>query len=332
MEATGLAPVADSRHPAAGSARRESEGNLMHRVLVEIPGLGTRLSSFSVFFLLACVSALTITAWRARREKLNPDDVYGLAIWLMGGGYLGARGLFLAIHPETIHHFTDIFKVWEGGIVFYGCIVGGLLGSVIYWSRNRFPFLPMADAVAPALVLGAGIGRVGCFYNGCCYGAVSHQAWAVSFPAGSLPWARHVMAGWISASSPFSLPVQPTQLFSALDGLLLFGLLMVYFPRRRRDGEVMALLMVTYPVTRFLIEALRQDEGAAFAGMTVSQLVSVGILLCGLALWTYLRRLPEGRFADRQRRGALAADAFRPTRTIRESRDVPMVTSESRGR
>jgi phosphatidylglycerol---prolipoprotein diacylglyceryl transferase len=271
----------------------------MHRVLVEFPGLGFKLSSFSVFFLLACVSALAITAWRARREKLNPEDVYGLAIWLMAGGYLGARGLFLAIHPETIRQFSDIFKVWQGGIVFYGCIIGGLLGSVIFWTRNRFPFRPMADAVAPALILGAGIGRIGCFFNGCCYGALSHHPWAVTFPPGSLPWARHVQAGLISITSTHSLPVQPTQLFSAIDGLLLFALLMAYFPRRKRDGEVMALLMVTYPVTRFLIEGLRQDEGAYYAGLTVSQLVSVGLFLGGIGLWVYLSRQPKKRFADR---------------------------------
>ena len=270
----------------------------MHRVLFELPGLGLKLSSFSVFFLLACVTALGVTAWRARREGLDPDDVYGLAIWLMGGGYLGARGLYLAVHPETVRHFGDVFKVWQGGIIFYGCILGGLLGSVIYWSRNRFPFRPMADAVAPALVLGAGIGRLGCFFNGCCYGAASDRPWAVTFPAGSLPWARHVQAGLISAMSSHSLPVSPTQLFAAVDGLLIFGLLSAYFPRRKRDGEVMALLMVTYPVTRFLIERLRQDEGAYFAGLTVSQLVSVGLFVCGLAVWAYLRRLPEGRFAD----------------------------------
>ena len=104
----------------------------MHRVLIEFPGLGFRLSSFSVLFLTACVTALGVTAWRARREKLNPDDVYGLAIWLMGGGYLGARGLFLAVHPETVRHVGDVFKVWQGGIVFYGCIMGGLLGSVLF--------------------------------------------------------------------------------------------------------------------------------------------------------------------------------------------------------
>jgi phosphatidylglycerol:prolipoprotein diacylglycerol transferase len=95
-----------------------------------------------------------------------------------------------------------------------------------------------------------------------------------------------------------------------VDGLLLFCLLMVYFPWRRRDGEVMALLMVTYPVTRFLIEGLRQDEGAFFAGLTVSQLVSVGLFLGGIGVWFYLSGLPKGRFADR------SVDPSRPGRAV----------------
>ncbi len=92
--------------------------------------------------------------------------------------------------------------------------------------------------------------------------------------------------------------MHPTQLYAALDGLILLALLSGYYPIRRRDGEVMALLMVTYPVTRFLIEELRSDEGVFVAGMTISQFISVLLLMAGLAFWSYLGRLPATRLAD----------------------------------
>ena len=76
-------------------------------------------------------------------------------------------------------------------------------------------------------------------------------------------------------------------------------LLSAFYPLRRRDGEVMGLLMVTYPITRFLIEYLRNDEGVFFAGFTISQNISIVLLLGGLAYWFWLSRYPRDRHADR---------------------------------
>jgi phosphatidylglycerol:prolipoprotein diacylglycerol transferase len=94
------------------------------------------------------------------------------------------------------------------------------------------------------------------------------------------------------------LPVHPTQLYSALAGLAVLAVLTVYYPRRRRDGEVMALLMIAYPISRFLIEILRGDEAPFVAGLTISQTISVLLLPCGLVFWSYLSRLPAVRYAD----------------------------------
>ena len=271
----------------------------MHRILFTIPGLGFTLHGFSLMLLLGCFGALFITAWRARREGIDPEAVFGLAAWLYSGGFIGARVLYIAQHREAVHGIADVFKIWQGGIVFYGCIAGGLIGSILYWLRHPFPFRPMADAVAPALALGSALGRIGCFLNGCCYGDRCELPLAVTFPAGSPVWHHHVELGLIGPAALRSLGVHPTQLYAALDGLILLGLLTWYFPRRRRDGEVMALLMVTYPVSRFLIECLRDDEGAFFAGLTISQNISVALFACGLLTWAYLARLPRLRYADR---------------------------------
>jgi phosphatidylglycerol---prolipoprotein diacylglyceryl transferase len=283
----------------------------MRRILFVIPGLGFELRGFGVMLLLACFAALSLTAWRARREKLDPDAVFDLAAWLITGGFIGARVVYLVRHPGAARHFWDVFTFWQGGIVFYGCILGGLVGSLIYWARHPFPFRPMADAVAPSLALGSGLGRLGCWFNGCCHGAPCDLPWAVRFPAGTQPWVRHVDVGLIPLNAPSSLAVHPAQLYAALDGLFLLGLLTWYYPRRRRDGEVMALLMTSYPITRFLIDCLRDDEGPVFAGLTLSQNISVALLACGLIAWSRLARLPRGRYADRV---GVAAPAQGPSR------------------
>ena len=118
----------------------------------------------------------------------------------------------------------------------------------------------------------------------------------------------------IEPTARFSLSVHPTQLYSILDGLVLLILLTWFFPRRKRDGEVMALLMVTYPVTRFLVESFRGDEGGVVGGLTVSQAVSVAIFVGGIATWTWLRSRPTGRYLDRRIKASipLAGPSKRP--------------------
>src|SRR5262249_16321097 len=212
-----------------------------------------------------------LVAWRAKREKLDPELLYDLSLWIFVGGLLGARLLYVWEYwgvvqdgKVQIGSLLDIFKIWKGGIVFYGSVMGGVLAFLLYWSLRRFPLRATLDAIAPALALGIAIGRLGCFLNGCCYGDRCDLPSAVSFPGQrvgvpgnrerivepSPPWADQWRHRLIPDKATWSLPVHPTQIYSSIDGLILFALLWAYYPLRRRDGEVMALLMVTYPVTR----------------------------------------------------------------------------------
>jgi phosphatidylglycerol:prolipoprotein diacylglycerol transferase len=264
----------------------------MRPILFVIPGCGIRIHSYGLMIFVACAAALAMAVWRARRERVDPDAVYELATWLFLGGVIGARVFYFVQHPESLHHPSDVFRTWEGGNVFYGCILGGLTGSILYWFRRPFPFLGMCDVAAPAVAIGAALGRIGCFLNGCCHGAISALPCAVRFPIGSHAWVRHLNAGLIPPEAPSSLPVHPTQLYSALAGFLVLGLILGDARRPRRAGELMALLMIAYPLTRWPVEALRGDEPAVFAGMTWSQSISLALLAGGMVLRFILRSRP----------------------------------------
>ena len=94
---------------------------------------------------------------------------------------------------------------------------------------------------------------------------------------------------------PRSLPIQPAQAYSAIDALVLLLLLLAYSPMRRRDGELTGIMITVYPVSRFLTEIIRTDEAAIFnTGMSISQNVSIGILIAAVALWIYVLRKPAG--------------------------------------
>ena len=261
----------------------------MRPILFEIPGWDIKVHSYGVMILLACFGALGWRVWRARREKIDTNIVYELATWLFLGGVVGARGLYVILHPEMIHSVGDIFRSWQGGNVFYGCILGGLSGSLLYWCRRPYPLWKMIDVAAPAVAIGAAVGRIGCFLNGCCDGAVCSLPWGVRFPAGSHAWMRQVNAGLISEGSPLSLPVHPTQLYAAVAALAVLGLLLAYFPWRtpagRSDGALDGLLLDHAVADR----SACADERALFLGMTSAQIISVVLVGLGLAGWLSLR-------------------------------------------
>jgi phosphatidylglycerol:prolipoprotein diacylglycerol transferase len=271
----------------------------MRQVLFEVPGIGLKVFGYGVMLFFAFIGAMYIAASRARREKLDPEHVYDMAFFVLIGGLIGARGFYvLQYWGDKVRSFWDIFEIWKGGIVFYGSILGGTLGFLVYRWRRSFPILPMLDAIAPALAFGIAIGRIGCFLNGCCYGDPCTLPWAVRFPEQSPPWVSEVGRNQIPPDAAYSLGLHPTQIYSTIDGLILFLLLTAFYPLRKRDGQVVGLLLLTYPITRFFIEYLRNDEGVFAAGMTISQLISVGLFACGVVYWIILSRGPAVRFVD----------------------------------
>jgi phosphatidylglycerol:prolipoprotein diacylglycerol transferase len=257
----------------------------MRPILFVIPGTEFQIHSYGVMVLFACTAALLIGVWRAKRDKIDPNVVYELAAWLFLGGIVGARGVYVLSHLDAMHSLRDVLRSYQGGNNFYGCILGGVIGSSLYWYRRPFPFWLMCDVAAPAVAIGIAIGRIGCFLNGCCDGALCSLPWGVQFPAGSHAWVRQLNAGLIDPDALYSLPVHPTQLYASFAGFLLLAILLPHFGRRRAPGEVMALLMIVYPITRWPLESLRGDEPAILAGMTLAQNISIIVLVLGVALW-----------------------------------------------
>ncbi|MFO0910686.1 MAG: prolipoprotein diacylglyceryl transferase [Isosphaeraceae bacterium] len=272
----------------------------MKQVLFRIPLLNIPVYGFGLLVVIAFYVALALAISRSRRERLDPSVVFDLAVVMLLGGMVGAR-LFYVIEywGERVNTLGQVFKVWEGGIVFYGGAFGGFLALFLYRLIRPFPLLPTLDAVSPGVALGAGIGRIGCFLNGCCHGGVcSIPGLGVRFPRGSPPWLAERARELIPADALWTLPLHPTQLYSALDGLLLFLVLSAFYPLRRRDGEVFALLLLGYAVTRFVSELLRDDEAALASGLTIAQTISVLLFLSGVAFWSKLAEQPPHRYAD----------------------------------
>jgi prolipoprotein diacylglyceryltransferase len=182
----------------------------MQQVLIELPFLHVPIFGFGAMLCIAFLSATWVAARRARSEGVAPEYIQDAAMWLIVGGLLGARIVYLVVeqHPTGIADFLwQLPRIWDGGIVLYGAVPGGALAYAVFYRvfarRYRFPTLQIADIIAPSIALGIAFGRLGCFLNGCCYGQVACAecaAYAVHFPLSAPPRYALVPAGYQTAA------------------------------------------------------------------------------------------------------------------------------------
>lgn len=264
---------------------------------IRIPLIGLTVYGFGAMLFVGFVTATWVAMRRARKQGIPAKTIEDSALVILIGGLLGARLFFFVQYGHTFFDdglfagLVGFFKLWEGGLVWYGGVIGAVVGFVIYARRARLPVLQYCDLMVPVVMLGLGFGRIGCLLNGCCYGSQTDLPWAIHFPVKSIPceaYQPHV------DSARCSLALHPTQIYSSINAFLLFALLSAYYPHRKRNGQVAGLLLVLYPATRFLIESLRNDEPLqGFTGMTISQNLSLVGFAAGIALLLWVRTRPE---------------------------------------
>ena len=185
----------------------------------------------------------------------------------------------------------DIFKVWQGGLMFYGGFILALIVFFVWCRVKKESPLAMSDLICVVLPLGHACGRIGCFFYGCCYGRLSESALAVSFPRGSPAWGEQLEHGLIDSTALRSLPVLPTQLFEAAALLVLFALVLAIYLRTRRYTA--GIYLVGYAFIRFGLEYLRGDPRAAVGPFSISQTISIGVFLAGVVFLTLAFRRPR---------------------------------------
>jgi phosphatidylglycerol---prolipoprotein diacylglyceryl transferase len=259
----------------------------MHPILFKIGSF--ELKSFGVMVMLGVIFGSWWLGRALRRLGVADRDAVGdlvtVSILL---GFLGARLLYLAVHPEAFHAWYSPIALWEGGIVSFGGFFGGALGAILWARRKRVSIPQLGDAMLPALFLGQTFGRIGCFLVGDDYGHPWNGPWAVTFPA---------IEGSLMPPELIGVPLHPTQLYLSLMDLLIFLPMAWLFGRRRFDGQVMTITVALYAVGRFLVEYTRGDDHARgiYGAFSTAQWISVGLL--PLAVILYVRFRSGGKLA-----------------------------------
>lgn len=206
------------------------------------------------------------------REKIE-NALYSLLFFLVVGGIIGGRIFYVVVYRhEFSGDILEIFKVWQGGLVSYGGLLGAFAGFFLWYKKSKiFPWKKVVDWLAPSLAFGHALGRLGCFFAGCCYGLPTDRPWGIVFSDSQ-------------TLAPIGFPLHPTQLYEFVF-LTFLGLFLWWrFIKLKRmsivkiDGVIFADYLILYSVGRFLIEFFRGDDPRVL-GMTPGQMMSILVLI-----------------------------------------------------
>lgn len=241
------------------------------------------LHTYGLLLAVAFLTGLYVAARQARKAGLDANRVADLGVYVLIAGLLGAKLLLLVVdfrhyrsHPE------DLLSIFQSGGVFYGGLLAALPVAWWYVRRHKLPGWATADCLAPGVVIGQSIGRLGCFAAGCCFGKPTSVAWGVTF--------RDAYANRY-VGTPLDIALHPTQLYEALLTLVIFLVLLRVADRKKFHGEVLVAYLALYAVGRFIVEFYRGDysRGTVLGGaLSTSQFIAILMLLAAAAITPYL--------------------------------------------
>ncbi len=252
------------------------------------------ISPFGVLLVAAFLVAYAMLKRGLKRLEIGNEEDASAILFAAGlGGILGAKIYYAALYRDWHLLFERSGLVWYGG---FALATVGVLWVV---RRRRLPVWSFLDAATPALALGYGVGRIGCFLVGDDYGRPTDLPWGVSFPNGLPP----TTAGYLRTEFGLDLPasiadstllrVHPTQLYETLlaTAIALVGAKLL--TRRAAPGRTALVVFALLALERFGIEFLRAKDDRFFGPLTLAQAISLAIFAVIALLW--IRRRPAGR-------------------------------------
>ncbi|MGE5280379.1 MAG: prolipoprotein diacylglyceryl transferase [Deltaproteobacteria bacterium] len=226
--------------------------------------------TYGAFVALAFLVCVPLWARAASRRGLDGERITTLGLVLLASGIAGARLLYVALDWEDFAgDWLEIARLYHGGLAWFGGLLGAGAALVVYARRQRWKVAVVLDTVAPFAALGQGIGRIGCFFNGCCHGFP--VAWGLYFQSAGMR-------------------LFPSQLLDAAT----LGLAALFLARRLREerpaGTVFAWYLVLAGLQRFLMEFIRGDMRPYYFGLSVFQWMALAVMAAGVAMLAGRRR------------------------------------------
>ena len=239
------------------------------------------LHTYGILMFAGFVLGLWVAAKRARRYGIAERHIYDLGLYLIVGALVGAKALLIVLDP--VRFWDNPWGFLGAGGVFFGGLLGAVAASIWFFRSRGIPVWNGGDLMAPSIALGHGIGRLGCFAAGCCYGVPAEGLTAVTF--------TDIYASSVTGV-PLHTPLHPTQLYEAGLELGLFLLLLWLAPRRRFPGQLFLTWALVYAAARFGIEFYRGDpRGFVLDGLlSTSQFLGIWMVAAAAIAFLVLRR------------------------------------------
>lgn len=232
--------------------------------------LGREVPLYGLCWIIGIALAFIVALFLLKRAGLDAFDLACSAVFTLGGVVIGAKLLFIIVSlPTIIELKLSPLELIAGGFVFYGGLIGGALGLLLYTRIFKVKLMNIVDVYAAVIPLGHACGRVGCFLGGCCYGMEYDGPLSYTYSEGVL-----------NASTPIGVPLFPVQLFEAGLLLLLFVPMLIIYFKTERTGICGAIYLYAYAVIRFILEYFRGDkERGSLLAFSTSQIISILIIV-----------------------------------------------------
>lgn len=238
----------------------------MYPILFKIGTLS--IYTYGFFIAVSFIVGILLAKHEAGRLGEDQDKIMDLCFYVLIAAIVGSRLFYVLVNPDIfLSDPLEVLRIWNGGLVFYGGFIGALPVGLIYLKKQKMSVLKTLDISAPSLAMAHFFGRIGCFFAGCCYGDVSDLPWAVTFTN-------------TNSLAPVGIPLHPTQIYSSLSNLSIFGFLWFFRPRKTFDGQIFWIYVLLYGIARSFIEVLRGD----FRGHLIFGILSISQAIGGILI------------------------------------------------
>ena len=228
---------------------------------------GLHISFYGIMMAVAFIAAIFVAVYNAKKRGFKSEDILTLALYVIPLSILGARTYF-CIFTKTPQTFWQFFEIWNGGLAILGGVIGGVIAVVLYCTIHKKNFLEVASIAAPSLILGQAIGRIGCFFAGCCYGIEVLNPTLHFFPV-----SINIDGTWHFA----------TMFWESFLCIIGFVVLQIMLNRKLPRGATVCVYLCYYGTIRAIIETFRGDSLYLFGtGIKVSQALSVILIIVGI--------------------------------------------------
>jgi len=218
--------------------------------------------------------------WQAGKKKIDQIKIIWLSFSVFVGALLGSRIFFLLQSPRRLLSNLSLLWNFDGGLMFFGGLIGGITASWLYLKLNRLNFKEVADLAAPAIALAIGIGRIGCFLINDHLGKITNLPWGILWPDG--------------------FRRQPVALYESLAGFILFAAILLLRNKIKKPGEIFLFFLAGYSFLRFFLDFLRESQGPLadprLGGLSISQWLAFSIFLFSFFHGMKGKRFLEGKY------------------------------------